>query len=91
MEDAALKIQAVFRGHQVRKTTNATNDSELSKQDESTNNETIVIEQCSEGNEDTQDNDENEQQDTSADVDEIQECEAAEQENETEGKYFQSV
>jgi len=91
MEDAALKIQAVFRGHQVRKTTNATNDSELSKQDESTNNETIVIEQCSEGNEDTQDNDENEQQDTSADVDEIQECEAAEQENETEGKYFQTI
>ncbi|CAG9804710.1 unnamed protein product [Chironomus riparius] len=86
MEDAALKIQAVFRGHQVRKEkySNATNDTELSKQDESTNNETIVIEQCSEGNEDTQDNDENEQQDTSADVDEIQECEAAEQENETE-------
>lgn len=93
MEDAALKIQAVFRGHKVRKEkySNATNDTETSKQEESTNNDTIVIEQCSEGNEDTQDNDENEQQDTSADVDEIQESEAAEQENETEGKYFQTI
>lgn len=94
MEDAALKIQAAFRGHQVRKekSSTVTNDTETSKQDEESNNETIVIEQCSEGNEETQENDETEQQDTSADVDEIQESEAAEQEeNEAEGKYFTNI
>lgn len=77
MEDAALKIQAAFRGHKVRRETIAPEE----KRDGETNE--VVIDQCAEEN---QEQEEGEQQDTSADVEEIQESEAVDQEQAEEGK-----
>lgn len=95
MEDAAVKIQAAFRGHKTRKETLAMtlqseseNANENGNQDENqaenqADSTTIVIDQCSEGNEETQEHDDTEMQDTSADIEEIQESEAVtNQENE---------
>lgn len=102
MEDAALKIQAAFRGHKSRRETTTSTVKSDSKQTldeenekQSDNNEhysNIVIDQCSPANEETQENDDNEQQDTSADIDEIQESEETEeqQEQEEEGKYLKT-
>ena len=88
MEDAALKIQAAFRGHKVRKVRDISQQEESEQQQEEENVEnSVVVDQCSEDNQETQDNqehEETEQQDTSADVEEIQESEDQEQTQEGE-------
>ena len=91
MEDAALKIQAAFRGHKVRKEklSSAEIEQENSKQEEEESKEVdanVVIDQCSEEIVETQENEENEQQDTSADCEEIQESETGDQEETQEGR-----
>lgn len=87
MEEAALKIQAAFRGHQVRKEQTIVVENELDENVEEQKVETnVVIDQCSEDNQETQEQEEAEQQDTSADVEEIQDSEAVDQEETQEGK-----
>lgn len=86
MEEAALKIQAAFRGHQVRKENVLEKEDETEEQQNGDVTSTVVIDQCSEENQETPEQDEGEQQDTSADVEEIQESETAEQEETQEGK-----
>lgn len=88
MEDAALKIQAAFRGHQVRKENifKQKSENELSEKEQESRSD-IVIDQCSEEIQTNQENEDTEQQDTSADIEEIQESETAMEDEQTvEGK-----
>lgn len=95
MEDAALKIQAAFRGHQVRKEQVTQQESEQENKSEENADEkksaenvstNVVIDQCSEEIQDNQDQEETEQQNTSADVEDIEETETVDQEETLEGK-----
>lgn len=87
MEDAALKIQAAFRGHQVRRERIAQPEDDAEKNEQSQDVDSpVVIDQCSEETQETQEHEETEQQDTSADVEEMQESETVDQENTQEGK-----
>jgi IQ calmodulin-binding motif len=92
MEDAALKIQAAFRGHKVRQEEVTQQSGSLVEEENTQDDESqkvdlnLVIDQCSEENVETQDNEENEQQDTSADCEEIQDSETVDQEETQEGK-----
>ena len=87
MEGAALKIQATFRGHQVRKEHDTQQKSETVEEEESENVKTkVVIDQCSDENQETEEQGETDQQDTSADFEQIQESETVDEEQTEEGK-----